>query len=80
MTQQEIIEKITPIFQEVFNDDELEVNIELNSEDIEEWSSLTQTIMLTKIEELFGIVFKLREVAEMDNVEAIVSMIEEKIA
>lgn len=80
MTQQEIIEKITPIFQEVFNDDELEVNIELTSEDIEEWSSLTQTIMLTKIEELFGIVFKLREVAEMDNVEAIVSMIEEKIA
>jgi acyl carrier protein len=80
MTQQEIIEKITPIFQEVFNDDELEVNIELTSEDIEEWSSLTQTIMLTKIEEVFGIVFKLREVAEMDNVEAIVSMIEEKIA
>lgn len=80
MTQQDILEKITPIFQEVFNDDELEVNMELSSEDIEEWSSLTQTIMLTKIEEEFGIVFKLREVAEMDNVSAIVSMIGSKLA
>lgn len=80
MTQQEILEKISPIFQEVFNDDELEVNMELSSEDIEEWSSLTQTIMVTKIEEEFGIVFKLREVAEMDSVESIVTMIESKLA
>lgn len=80
MTQQEILEKITPIFQEVFNGDGMEVNMKLTSDDIEEWSSLTQSIMLTKIEEEFGIVFKLREVAEMDNVETIVSMIESKLA
>ena len=80
MTRQDIIKKIAPIFQEVFNDDEMEVNMELSSEDIEEWRSLTQTILLTTIEEEFGIVFKLREVAEMDNVESIVTMIESKQA
>lgn len=79
MVQQEILEIITPIFQRVFNDDEMVVNMELTSEDIEGWSSLTQTIMLTKIEEEFGIVFKIREVAEMDNVEAIVNHIESKL-
>lgn len=79
MTQEEILAKIAPIFKEVFNDDEMDVNMDLTADDIDEWSSISQTLMLTEVEKEFGVVFKLREVAEMDNVAAIVGMIESKL-
>lgn len=80
MNAQEILEKITPIFQEVFNDDELEVTMDLTSEEIDEWSSITQTLLITNLENQFGVKFKLREIATMNDVATIVSLIEGKIA
>ena len=56
MDTQAILEIITPIFREVFNDDELDVNINLTSEDIDEWSSLSQTVLLTELESTFNII------------------------
>lgn len=79
MTKQEILDKITPIFHEVFNDNDLDVTMDLTSDEIDEWSSISQTLMVTEIEKAFDIVFKLREVAEMDNVASIVEMIESKL-
>lgn len=79
MNEQEILEKLSPIFQNVFNDDELELNMELTSEDIDEWSSLSQTLMITEVEKEFGITFKLREVAVMDNMDTIVKLIQNKL-
>lgn len=79
MNTQAILDKITPIFREVFNDDDLDVNINLTSEDIDEWSSLSQTILLTELEAAFNIKFKLREVATMNNVETIVAVIQAKL-
>lgn len=80
MSTDEILEKITPIFQQVFNDDDLDVNLSLTSEDIVEWSSLSQAILLTEIESAFGIKFKLREVATMNSVKNIVSQIATKLS
>ena len=80
MNKQEILEKITPVFQTVFNDDELEVTMELTSDEIDEWSSITQTLLITNLENLFGIKFKLREIATMNDVATIVSLIESKLA
>lgn len=79
MTKQEILDKITPIFHEVFNDNDLDVTMDLTSDEIDEWSSISQTLMVTEIEKAFDIVFKLREVADMDTVENIVEMIARKI-
>lgn len=79
MNTQEILDKITPIFQNVFNDDELDVNMNLTSDEIDEWSSLSQTILLTEIEAAFNIKFKLREVATMNTVQNIVAQIEAKL-
>ena len=79
MDTQAILEIITPILREVFNDDELDVNINLTSEDIDEWSSLSQTVLLTELESTFNIKFKLREVATMNNVKTIVALIESKL-
>lgn len=80
MNTQEIIEKLTPIFQSVFNDDELELTMDLTSNDIDEWSSISQTLMVAEIEKEFDIKFKLREVATMNNVATIVNCIEAKLS
>lgn len=79
MDTQEILTRITPIFRRVFNDEEMEVNFDLTSENIDEWSSLSQTVLLTEIEATFGIKFKLREVAAMNNVKTIIALIESKL-
>lgn len=79
MNKQEILEKIAPVFQTVFNDDELEVTMELTSDEIDEWSSITQTLLITNLENLFGIKFKLREIATMNDVATIVNLIESKL-
>lgn len=80
MNTQEIIEKLTPIFRTVFNDDELELTMDLTSNDIDEWSSISQTLMVAEIEKVFDIKFKLREVATMNNVATIVNCIEAKLS
>lgn len=79
MDTQKIINILTPIFQRVFNDDELEVDMDMTSENIDEWSSLSQAILLTEIETTFGIKFRLREVATMNDVKTIVSLISSKL-
>lgn len=75
----EILEVLTPIFHQVFNDEDLEVTMDLTSADIDEWSSLSQTILLTEIEAAFNVKFKLREVATMNDVRSIVTLIQSKL-
>lgn len=79
MTTQEILDKLAPIFQEVFNDSDLAVDLDLTSDDIDDWSSLSQTLLLTEIESAFDIRFKLREIATMNSVRNIVAIIESKL-
>ncbi len=79
MTTQEILDKLDPIFQEVFNDSDLAVDLDLTSDDIDDWSSLSQTLLLTEIESAFDIRFKLREIATMNSVRNIVAIIESKL-
>ena len=80
MSQQEILEKITPIFQDVFNDDDMVVNMELTSDGIEDWSSISQVLLITELEQAFNIKFKLIDVAVMNDVKTIVNLIADKIA
>lgn len=79
MNTQEILAQLSSIFQRVFNDDELEVTLELTSNDIDEWSSVSQALMIAEIEQEFGVTFKLREVATMNKVATIVNLIESKL-
>ena len=79
MSRDEIINRLEPIFQSVFNDDELELNVDLEFGDIDEWSSLLHTVMIAEVEKEFGVSFKLREVATMNDVSALVIALENKL-
>lgn len=80
MERNEILAKLTPIFRTAFNDDTIELDEDMTTDDFDNWDSVTQMIIVSMIEKEFGIVFKLREVGMLDSVEAFVDGIEEKLA
>lgn len=80
MNRNEIVEKLTLVFHEVFNDNNIVLSDEMTANDVENWDSLTHMLMITKVEEVFGIKFKLKELNKLKQVGDIVSLVEEKTA
>lgn len=80
MERNEILAKLTPIFRTAFNDDTIELDVDMTTDDFDNWDSVTQMIIVSMIEKEFDIVFKLREVGMLDSVEAFIDRIEGKLA
>ena len=80
MTREEIISKLTEIFHEVFNDDSIVLRDDMTANDVDSWDSLTHMLMITKVEEDFGIKFKLRELNKLKQVGDLIAVIESKLA
>lgn len=78
MNRNEIIEKLTAIFHEVFNDNTIVLRDDMTAKDVERWDSLTHMLMITKVEETFGIKFKLKELNKLKMVGDLVLCIESK--
>lgn len=78
MNKTEIIEKLTPIFRKELEKNDLVLTDELSANDVDNWTSLTHMLIMTKIEETFGITFKLKELKKLQNVGDMVSVLEEK--
>ena len=79
MERNEILAKLTLIFRTAFNDDTIELDEDMTTDDFDNWDSVTQMIIVSMIEKEFDIVFKLREVGMLDSVEAFVDGIEGKL-
>lgn len=78
MERTEIIEKLTAVFHEVFNDNGIVLRDDMTANDVENWDSLTHMLMITKVEEKFGVKFKLKELNKLKQVGDIVDIIVEK--
>ena len=79
MEKQEIIEKITEIFKEVFGDKNIVINDEMTAADVENWDSLTHMLMITKVEDELGVKFKLKELNRLKKVGDLISIVESKL-
>lgn len=73
-------EALTEVFQDVFDDDELELFDEMTAEDVEEWTSLTHIQLIVAVEKKFGIKFTTVEVMKLKNVGEFIGLIEKKLA
>lgn len=78
MNREEIIEKLTPIFREVFAEPELVLNDELTAGDVENWDSLSHMLMISAVEKQFEIKFKLKDLNKMKRVGDLIAIIESK--
>jgi acyl carrier protein len=79
MERNEIIKNLTEIFHEIFNDNNIVLRDDMTAADVENWDSLTHMLMITKVEEVFGIKFKLKELNKLKMVGDLISIIESKL-
>lgn len=79
MEKSEIVEKLTMVFHEVFNDNTIVLRDDMTAADVKNWDSLTHMMMITKVEELFEIRFKLKELNKLKNVGNLCDIIAEKL-
>lgn len=79
MDRNGIVEKLTGIFHEVFNDQNIVLSNEMTAADVQNWDSLTHMMMITKVEEAFGIKFRLKELNKLKNVGNLCDIVAEKL-
>lgn len=75
MTREDIFAKVQEIFREVFDDEELVITDETNSDDIEDWDSLEHISLIVSMEKEFNLKFDIKQVNKLENVGQMVDMI-----
>lgn len=79
MTREEAYKKLTPVFQDVFEDEDIEVTDATTANDIDGWDSLEHINLITSVEKEFGMKFNMGEVMTMKNVGEMVDIILKRI-
>ena len=80
MEHDAIWEKLTDVFRETFEDDDITVGAETTAEDIEDWDSLSHIQLLVAVEQAFAVRFNTGEVAGLANVGEMVQLIARRTA
>ena len=72
------IEKLLPIFRNIFDDEDLIITDLTTANDIDGWDSLAHIRLIVAIEKYFEISFSASEISELKNVGEMVSLILKK--
>jgi len=75
----ETLAKLTPIFQQVFEDESVVINRETTADGIDAWDSLSHINLVIAVEMEFKIRFALGELQALKNVGEMVDLIEKKL-
>ena len=75
-----ILDQLTTIFRQIFNDDSIILTPETTSNDVAEWDSFNHINIIVAVEEHFGIKFRTAETEELKTVGHLVELIESKMA
>ena len=79
MKKEEILSTIQNIFVNILDMDDLVINFNTNSDDIDEWDSLTHIQLIVAIEKSFQIKFTSKEIHEWKDVGEMIDSIIPKI-
>ncbi len=74
----EIIERLTPIFRDVLDDDDLVITPATKADDVDGWDSLAHIHLVVSIEKAFKMRFTAEEVSSLENVGDLVTLIIKK--
>ena len=80
LNMSDILKKLQPIFQDIFEDDELLITAESNAATVEDWDSLAHITLIFAIEQEFEIKFALGELEAMKNVGDMVELMQTKLS
>jgi len=75
----EIYDELTKVFQEVFNNPNIQINDSTTSKDIMGWDSFSHMNLISAVEIHFGIEFTQREALSFKTVGELIQFIEKRI-
>jgi len=68
MNKNELLNQLTLIFQDVFDNDDIALSTNTTADNIEEWDSLGHIRLIAAIEIEFNVSFDLSDIEETENV------------
>ena len=78
MKPTEVYEKLTAIFRDVFDEDDLSLTPETTADDVDGWDSLTHIRLVLAVSKAFGVKFSASEIGNLKNVGEFATLIEKK--
>ena len=75
MERQEVFEKLTGVFEDVFDIEDVELTDATSADDIEEWDSLSHIQLIVAVEKAFKTKFTSLEIMKWKNVGELVDSI-----
>jgi acyl carrier protein len=79
MNRTEIFNEVQNIFRDIFDEDDMVISNNTNSDDIEDWDSLNHINLVSAVEKELKIKFTLNELLGLKNVGAMVDLMTKKI-
>lgn len=79
MSREDIYKQLNGIFCDIFDEEDITINDETTSNDIDGWDSLEHINLIMAIELSFGIKFQMGEINKFKNVGEMVDIIVERI-
>ena len=68
MEREEMLKKITTVFIDVLDDEDIELTESTTADDVEDWDSLTHIQLVVGVEKAFNVRFTSSEIQDWENV------------
>jgi acyl carrier protein len=75
MDEAQIYARLREIFDNVFDDDSIDITPQLSAKDVDGWDSLTHIRLILTIEKAFKVKFSTSEIGKLENVGDLVAII-----
>lgn len=76
MSESATLDRLNGVFQQVFDDDEIEITPATTAKDVEGWDSMMHVTLMINVEKAFGVKFSSSEVASLQRVGDLVDLID----
>ncbi len=73
-----VYEKLTTVFRDVLDEDDLVLTPGMTADDVDGWDSLSHVRLILAVSKVFGVKFSAAEVGQLKNVGEFVEMIQSK--
>ncbi len=79
MIMVDILNKMTVIFHDVFDNDDIAITPGLTAEDVPEWDSLTHVRLILAVQKAFNVKFSAAQISNLKNVGDLMDLIRAKV-
>ncbi|MBR4707485.1 MAG: acyl carrier protein [Pseudobutyrivibrio sp.] len=71
-----ILDRLTEVFQDVFDDEDLTITADTNVKELDGWDSLTHITLMAAIQDEFDVKYNIEQITELTTVSDILATLE----